>query len=115
VVDEIIARRRRESRDRSDLLSMLLAARDQETGEAMDDRQLRDEILKLIHAGHETTANALSWTWYLLSEDSAARRKLEIELREVLGRPPTLADLRALNYTGMVLDESMRMYPRSGA
>jgi cytochrome P450 len=112
VVDEIIAQRRRESRDRGDLLSMLLEARDEETGEGMDDRQLRDEILTLILAGHETTANALSWTWYLLSQNPSAQQKLESELHEVLGgRPPTLADLRVLNYTGMVLDESMRMYP----
>jgi cytochrome P450 len=112
VVDEIIAQRRRESRHRGDLLSMLLEARDEETGEGMDDRQLRDEILTLILAGHETTATALSWTWHLLSQHPSVQQKLESELREVLGgRPPTLADLRALNYTGMVLDESMRLYP----
>ena len=75
-------------------------------------RQLRDEILTLILAGHETTATALSWTWHLLSQNPSVQQKLETELREVLGgRPPTLADLRALNYTGMVLDESMRLYP----
>lgn len=111
LVDEIVAERRRENRDRGDLLSMLLAARD-ENGEAMDDRQLRDEVLTLILAGHETTAMALSWTWYLLSQHPEVERKLEAELREVLGgRPPTVADLKNLTYTGMVIDESMRLYP----
>ena len=112
VVDEIIAQRRRERQDQGDLLSMLLDARDEETGKGMDDRQLRDEILTLILAGHETTATALSWTWHLLSQNPSVQQKLETELHEVLGgRPPTLADLRVLNYTGMVLDESMRIYP----
>jgi cytochrome P450 len=112
LVDEIIAERRRENRDRGDLLSMLLAARDDETGEGMSDQQLRDEVLTLILAGHETTATALSWTFYLLSQHPEVERKLEAELREVLGgRPATVADLRNLTYTGMVLDESMRLYP----
>lgn len=112
LVDQIVTQRRRENQERGDLLSMLIAARDEESGEGMADRQLRDEVLTLILAGHETTANALSWTWYLLSQNPTVREKLENELREVLGgRPPALGDLRALNYTGMVLDESMRLYP----
>jgi cytochrome P450 len=111
LVDEIIAERRRENRDHGDLLSMLLAARD-ENGEAMDDRQVRDEVLTLILAGHETTAMALSWTWYLLSQHPHIEHRLEGELREVLGeRSPTVADLKNLSYTGMVIDESMRLYP----
>jgi cytochrome P450 len=112
IVLEIIANRRRENRDYGDLLSMLLAARDEETGAAMSDEQLRDEILTLILAGHETTANALSWTWYLLSQNPEAERKLHAELDEVLGgRPPAMADLGKLNYTGMVIDEALRIYP----
>ncbi len=112
IVLDIIANRRRENRDYGDLLSMLLAARDEETGEKMSDEQLRDEVLTLILAGHETTANALSWTWYLLSQHREAERKLHAELDEVLaGRPPAMADLVNLNYTGMVIDEAMRIYP----
>ncbi len=112
LVDEIIAERRREGRERGDLLSLLLAARDESTGEPMNDRQVRDEVLTLILAGHETTAMALSWTWYLLAQHPEVERKLEAELRAALGgRPPTVADLKDLNYTGMVIDEAMRLYP----
>ena len=108
----MIAERRREGTDRGDLLSLLLAARDQDTGEAMSDEQLHNETLTLILAGHETTANALSWTWYLLSQNPEPERKLHRELAEVLGgRAPTVADLPALRYTAMVIDESMRLYP----
>ena len=112
LVLDIIATRRREGRDYGDLLSMLLAVRDEETGESMNNEQLRDEILTLILAGHETTATALSWTWYLLSQHPEVERKLHAELDAVLGgRAPTTADLANLNYTGMVIDESMRLYP----
>jgi cytochrome P450 len=112
IVLEIIANRRREGKDYGDLLSMLLAVRDEETGEGMDNEQLRDEILTLILAGHETTANALGWTWYLLSQNPEAEQKLHAELDEVLeGRTPTMADLANLNYTGMVIDEAMRLRP----
>lgn len=111
LVDEVIAARRRENRDCGDLLSMLLAARD-EGGQPMNDRQVRDEVLTLILAGHETTAMALSWTWYLLSQHPAVERKVERELRDVLSdRPPKATDLPNLHYTGMVIDESMRLYP----
>jgi cytochrome P450 len=112
LVDGIIADHRRGEQDRGDLLSLLLAARDEDTGEAMSDRQVRDEALTLILAGHETTANALAWTWYLLSQNPEVERKLHAELAEVLnGRAPTVADLPALRYTSMVIDESMRLYP----
>jgi cytochrome P450 len=112
IVLQIIAERRREDRDYGDLLSMLLAVRDEDTGEGMDDEQLRDEVLTLILAGHETTATALSWTWYLLSQNPAAERKLHVELDRVLGgRAPSVADLPNLTYTGMVIDEAMRLYP----
>jgi cytochrome P450 len=95
-----------------DLLAMLLAARDEESGEGLDDRQLRDEVMTLLLAGHETTAMALAWTFYLLSLHPAARRTLEEELAATLaGRPPTLEDLPRLRYTRMVLEESMRLYP----
>jgi len=112
IIAGMIEERRREGTDRGDLLSLLLAARDQDTGEAMSDQQLHNETLTLILAGHETTANALSWTWYLLSQHPEPERKLHRELAEVLaGRAPTVADLPSLRYTAMVIEESMRLYP----
>ncbi|MGB8681512.1 MAG: cytochrome P450 [Candidatus Binatus sp.] len=108
----MIADHRRHGEDRGDMLSLLLAARDEDTGEAMSDKQVRDEALTLIAAGHETTANALAWTWYLLSQNPAVEQKLHAELAAVLGgRAPTVADLPNLRYTSMVIDESMRLYP----
>lgn len=112
VVLDMIEARRASGEDHGDLLSMLLAARDEETGEGMSDRQLRDEVMTLFLAGHETTANALAWTWYLLSEHPAQARRLREELAHVLGgRAPTVADLPHLKYTAMVLDEALRLYP----
>jgi cytochrome P450 len=112
LVLDIIAQRRRENRDYGDLLSMLLAVRDEETGEGMNDEQLRDEVLTLTLAGHETTATTLAWTWYLLGQHPEVEAKLHAELDAVLGgRAPTMSDLANLNYTGMVIDESMRIYP----
>ena len=100
------------SRRNEDLLDMLLNARDEETGQGMTDKQLRDEVTTLLLAGHETTANALSWTWYLLSKNPDAYHKLHSELRLVLnGRVPEMDDLPKLPYTRMVIQESMRLYP----
>jgi len=94
-----------------DLLSMLLAAQD-EDGSRMTDRQLRDEVMTLILAGHETTALLLSWTWYLLSENPEVEARLAAELRDVLGgRSPSVADLPRLPYTEKVVKESLRLYP----
>jgi cytochrome P450 len=108
----IIADHRQSSNDQGDLLSLLLAARDEDTGETMSDKQVRDEALTLILAGHETTANALAWTWYLLAQNPDVERKLHAEVADVLdGRAPTVADLPNLTYTSMVIDESMRLYP----
>jgi cytochrome P450 len=112
LVLNIIEERRREGRDYGDLLSMLLAVRDEETGEGMNNEQLRDEVLTLILAGHETTATALSWIWYLLSQHPDVEAKLHAELDEVLGgHAPAMSDLANLNYTGMVVDEAMRIFP----
>jgi len=113
VVLSLIAERRRDAADRGDLLSMLLAARDEETGEGLDDRQLRDEVMTLLLAGHETTAMALSWTFYLLSLHPGARRTLEQEVDATLagGAAARGEDLPRLRYARMVLDESLRLYP----
>ena len=91
---------------------MLLEARD-EDGSPMTDRQLRDEVMTLFLAGHETTANALSWTLYLLAQNPAIEAKLHEELDRVLGLrgPKRLGDLAELRYTGMVMKESLRLYP----
>jgi cytochrome P450 len=94
-----------------DLLDMLMAARDDE-GRRMTDRQLRDEVMTLMLAGHETTALALSWALLLLMQNPEAIERMRAELREVLGgRAPTPADMPALNYTRAVIDETMRLYP----
>ena len=99
--------------DRGDLLSMLLLAQDHEgDGGSMTDLQLRDEALTIFLAGHETTANALSWTWYLLSQHPEIEAKLHAELDAVLGgRLPTTADVPQLPYAEMVISEAMRLYP----
>jgi cytochrome P450 len=112
-VEHVISQRRRSgSPDAADLLSMLLAARDEETGEGMTDEQLRVEVTTFLLAGQETTSLALTWTWYLLSQHAAARERLEGEMDAVLGgRAPAYADLVNLPYTRRVLDESMRLYP----
>jgi cytochrome P450 len=115
-VHDIIARRRRDGGEHDDLLAMLLAARDDDTGEAMTDRQLRNEVLTLFAAGHETTSNALSWTFYLLSHHPETAERLRAELAAVLGgRVPTVDDLPSLAYTRMVVEESMRLYPPAWA
>ena len=112
VVYEIISQRRHEANETGDLLSMLMDARDEETGEAMSDRQLRDEAMTIFLAGHETTAVALGWTWYLLSKYPAVAQRLRDELIDVLGgRPPSFYDLPRLAYTEQVIKESMRLYP----
>jgi len=112
VVYGIIDQRRRSGDDAGDLLSMLMLAKDEETGESMSDKLLRDEVMTLVLAGHETTANALAWAWYLLSKEPAVWRKLRAEVDDVLGdRVPTFEDLPKLKYTRMVLDETMRLYP----
>jgi cytochrome P450 len=112
VVYRMIDDRRRSPGARGDLLSILLDAHDADDGSRMTDRQVRDEVMTLFLAGHETTAVALSWTWYLLSEYPAADARLADELRAVLGgRAPTVADLPALRYAEMVVTESMRLYP----
>ena len=95
-----------------DLLAMLMAARDAETGEGMTDRQLRDEMMTVLIAGHETVASALAWTWHLLANDPGAEAALHAELAAVLGgRAPQVDDLPNLRYTQAVFEEALRLYP----
>ncbi len=102
--------------DDNDLLGLLMLAEDEETGERMSNEHLRDELMTIVLAGHETTANLLTWTHRLLSENPTARQRLQAEVDAVLGgRAPTLADLPQLAYTRRVLDESLRLYPPSWA
>ncbi|HET8674674.1 MAG TPA: cytochrome P450 [Blastocatellia bacterium] len=108
----IIRDRRRSGEDRGDLLSMLLDAQDEDDGSRMTDKQLRDEVMTLFMAGHETTALTLSWTWYLLSENPEADARLAAELESVLGgRAPRTEDLPQLKYANAIIKESMRLYP----
>ena len=112
LIYEIIEQNRREGVDKGDLLSMLLIAQDEDDGTSMTDEQVRDEVLTLFLAGHETTANALTWTWYLLSQNPVAEAKLHAELDDVLaGRTPSIDDLPNLKYTENVVAESMRLFP----
>jgi cytochrome P450 len=112
VVQTIIAEHRRQPQETGDVLSRLLLARDEETGQGMDDQQVRDEVITLLVAGHETTSNALCWTWYLLAQHPVIEQHLHAELDEVLGgRVPTVEDLPRLPYSRMVIEESMRLYP----
>jgi cytochrome P450 len=112
LIHRIIAERRASAEDRGDLLSMLLHAQDADDGSRMTGQQVRDEVMTMFLAGHETTAVALSWTWYLLAQHPDADTRLADELREVLGgRAPSVADLPRLKYAGMVVTEAMRLYP----
>jgi cytochrome P450 len=118
LIYKIIAERRASKEDKGDLLSMLLLAQDEDGGTGitasggMSDKQIRDEALTLFLAGHETTANALMWTWYLLSENPTAADKVYDEVDRVLeGRLPTFDDLPRLKYIESVFAEAMRLYP----
>jgi cytochrome P450 len=120
IVGTMIASRRKLSKDelegRGDLLSMLVAAVDEGDGSGMTDVQVRDEALTIFLAGYETVANALAWTWYLLSQNPEADAKMRAEIEEVLGgRDAGLEDYPRLRYTEMVFAESMRLYPPAWA
>ncbi len=112
----IIDARLQSEEDKGDLLSMLLHARDEETGEGMNRKQLRDEVATFLGAGTETTAVMLAWVWYVLSTHLEVDYKLHAELAEVLsGRIPTVEDLPKLKYTRLVIDETLRLYPPAWA
>ena len=117
IIFRLIEEQRRSGQDRGDLLSMLLLAQDTEgDGGQMTNAQLRDELMTIFLAGHETTSNALTWTWYLLSQNAEVESKLHQEIDEVLqGRLPAFEDVARLKYTEMVLAESMRLYPPAWA
>ena len=113
IIDRLIADRcaGSDAADSGDLLSMLLLSRD-EAGDRMSDDEVRDQLVTLFGAGHETTSNALTWTWYLLSQNPTVEARLHEEVDAALGdRPPALPDLPHLPYTMQVLKESMRLYP----
>lgn len=113
VIYEIIEERRRTgSEGNNDVLSMLLSMRDEETGEGMPDRQIRDEVVTMLVAGHESTAITMAWTLYLLSKHPAAERQVQEELDGALGgRAPGFADMPNLPYLARVMKESLRLYP----
>jgi cytochrome P450 len=113
VIYAMIAERRRHRTDRGDLLSMLIMAQDEEgDGGGMTDEQVRDEAMTIFLAGHETTATALAWTWYLLSGAPEVEARFHAEVDQVLGgRVPTLSDVPKLKFVEQVVTESMRLYP----
>jgi cytochrome P450 len=113
----IINERRADGADHGDLLSMLLLSQDEEGTGSMTDEQVRDEVMTIFLAGHETTANALTWTWYLLSQHETEEARMHAEIDEVLGMRdrPTVEDVQHLRYTEMILAESMRLYPPAWA
>ena len=112
IILELAAQRRKEKTTATDILGMLMEARDQKSGQAMSDRQLVNEIKTLIVAGHETTANTLSWTWYLLSQNPKVEEKLASEINNLVGSKfPGLDDLPKFAYTRQVIDEVLRLYP----
>ena len=112
LVAGLIERRRREQEEHFDYIAMLMSARDRDSGEPMGERQLIDEVLTLVVAGHETTASGLNWTWYLLSQHPDADERLH---REVSTTPeidaPSLAEMESLAYTQQVVNETLRLYP----
>lgn len=112
IIYRFINQRRHDGQARGDLLSLLLAARDEDDGSRMSDQQVRDEAMTLFLAGHETTALALSWAWFLLSQNPAVEDRLASEVRQVLGgRLPAVEDVPRLSYVEKVVVESMRLYP----
>ncbi|HVW69441.1 MAG TPA: cytochrome P450 [Steroidobacteraceae bacterium] len=112
IVAELIARRRAEKEEHFDYVGMLLNARDKDTGAPMSDRELIDEIMTLVVAGHETTASGLNWTWYLLSQNPDAEARLHAEVDSAPDmKTPSLAQTESLAYTRQVIDEALRLYP----
>ena len=115
-LDEIVYRvidQRRDEPEARDLLAMMLASRDEETGEGMSPTQLRDEVMTLMLGGHETTGNALAWTWYLLARNPEVDAVMREEIAALGGKPPGMEDLPRLAFTQMVFQETLRLYPQN--
>ncbi|HYQ63958.1 cytochrome P450 [Actinophytocola sp.] len=114
IIDYVIMQHLTDQVDRGDLLSMLIMTKDEETGAGLTDEQLRDQVMIMLWAGHETSANVLTWTWYRLGMHPEIQQRVLREVDgELEGRPPALADCSKLTYTRSVLDEAMRMYPQA--
>lgn len=112
IIFGLIEERRPRVGQHGDLLDMLLEARDADTGEGMTDQQLRDELVTIFIAGHETTAHSLAWTWYLLGQHPEVLARMKAEVKQVVGdRMPEVADQAQLTYTTQVFQEAMRLYP----
>jgi cytochrome P450 len=112
LVAQLMARRRAEGEEHFDYLAMLMAARDKESGEPMGERELIDEVMTLVVAGHETTASGLNWTWYLLSRHGEAEARLHAELDAAAElAAPALGEVETLAYTQQVINEALRLYP----
>jgi enediyne biosynthesis protein E7 len=112
LVAQLIAQRRATEEEHVDYVAMLMSARDKETGAPMGERELIDEIMTLVVAGHETTASGLNWTWYLLSQHPQVESKLHAEADAAAEVPaPSLTQMEELRYTRQVIDESLRLYP----
>lgn len=111
-ISQIVERKREAGDEGHSFLAMLMTARDTETGAAMTDRQLHEEILGMLQQGHDTVGESLAWTWYLLSLHPEVEHKLHLEISQVVGdRVPVVADLPRLPYAHMILEESLRVYP----
>ena len=111
-IAQIVSERRQSGQNGSDLIALLLAARDQDTGEAMSSRQIRDEVVSMLSAGHDTVTEALCWTMYLVAQHPEVERRVCQEATSVLGeRNPVAEDAKALTYTVSVVEEAMRIYP----
>jgi enediyne biosynthesis protein E7 len=112
VIAELVRRRRENREEYFDYVGMLMNARDKETGDAMQERELIDEVMTLVVAGHETTASALNWTWYLLSQHPDVEARLHAEIASVPAvSAPSLAQMEALAFTQQVINEALRLYP----
>ena len=112
LVAQLVARRRAEPEEHFDYVAMLMEARDKESGAGMSERELIDEVMTLIVAGHETTASGLNWSWYLLSQHPEAEARLHAELDAAPElAAPSLNEMEALAYTGQVVNEALRLYP----
>ena len=108
---DCVTRRRGQAQEYFDLLALLMAARDRKSGEAMPDKQLLDEVMTLIVAGHETTASALNWLWYLLSQHPDVEHRLHQEIDRLPALPTTVDEVTQLGYTRQVIEETLRLYP----